>query len=141
MRAGLTGSTFGDPTEWITQRTTDLSKAVSLTIDGTIFVLSKDGEITRFASGSEVGWNPGVVDPPMTVASKIWTDSNSDYVYVLEPDTKRIEVFSKESGEFLVQYRSDAFTDLTDFIVDEDGYSIYLLAGSKLYSIAASHIE
>ncbi|MBT5808255.1 hypothetical protein HOI18_03195 [Candidatus Uhrbacteria bacterium] len=141
LRAGLTGSTFGDPTEWITQRTTDLSKAVSLTIDGTIFVLSKDGEITRFASGSEVGWNPGVVDPPMTVASKIWTDSNSDYVYVLEPDTKRIVVFSKESGEFLVQYRSDAFTDLTDFIVDEDGYSIYLLAGSKLYSIAASHIE
>jgi hypothetical protein len=141
MRAGLTGLDFGEPVEWITQRSADLTNAVSLTIDGTIFVLNKNGEIIRFSSGSEVGWNSGVVDPPITVARKIWTDGDSDFVYVLEPDTKRVIVFNKDSGAFLVQYRSDAFTSLTDFIVDEDGYSIYLLAGSKLYSIAASHIE
>jgi hypothetical protein len=40
-----------------------------------------------------------------------------------------------------VQYRSDAFENLTDFIVDENDYTIYLLADTRLYSIAASHLE
>jgi hypothetical protein len=141
MRAGKTGSTFGEPTEWISQRTADFSEVVSMAIDGTIFVLSKDGVITRFESGSEVGWDTGVVDPPLTVATRIETDELSDFVYVLESETKRIVVFRKDTGEFIAQYKSNAFTDLSDIAIDEENYTIYLLAGSKLYSIAASHIE
>jgi len=141
LRSGKTGSEFGEPTEWITQRTADFSDVVSIAIDGTIFVLSKNGVITRFESGSETGWDTGVVEPPLTVATRIETDETSDYIYVLEPETKRVVVFSKETGEFVVQYKSNAFTDLTDLAIDEDDYTIYLLAGSKLYSIAASHIE
>lgn len=136
-----TGSEFGSPTEWITQRTANFSNVVSLAVDGTIFVLSKDGQITQFESGSETGWEAGVVDPPLTVATRIETDENSDYLYVLEPETKRVVVFNKQTGGFVVQYKSNALTDLTDFAVDEDAYTIYLLAGSKLYSIAASHIQ
>ncbi len=141
MRSGQTGSTFGSPTEWISQRTADFSNVVSMAIDGTIFVLSKNGTITRFESGSEIGWDAGVVDPPLTVATRIETDELSDYIYVLEPETKRLVVFRKENGEFIAQYKSNAFTDLSDIAIDEDNYTIYLLAGSKLYSIAASHIE
>lgn len=141
LRSQRTGSDFEEPEEWIDQRTVDFSEAVSVTIDGTIFILNKDGEISRFSSGSEVGWTSGVVDPPLTVASKIWTDAESDFVYVLESETKRVVVFEKESGEFVVQYKSESFSDLTDMVVDEEDYSIYLLAGSKLYSIAASHID
>jgi len=141
LRSGRTGSTFGEPTDWISQRTADFSTAVSLAIDGTVFVLNKNGVITRFSSGSEVGWDAGTVDPPLTAATHIYTDGESAYVYVLEPDTKRIVVFEKETGDFVVQYRSESFSDLTGIVVDEADYSLYLLAGSKLYSIAASHIE
>ncbi|MBI2475438.1 hypothetical protein HYV69_03385 [Candidatus Uhrbacteria bacterium] len=139
-RYGRSGDGFGAPAKWITSKTSSLKDARSFTIDGTVFVLMKNGKITRFVSGSEVGWETGIVDPPITNATDIWTDTDSAYLYVLEPDTKRLVVFNKDTGAFVVQYSSDAFQNLTDVIVDEPGYTIYLLSGSKLYSIAPSHI-
>ncbi|MFA4845412.1 MAG: hypothetical protein WC654_02550 [Patescibacteria group bacterium] len=141
LRFNRSGSAFSDESNWITSRTVSFDQATSLAIDGNAYVLMSNGNIARFASGSEEGWDVGVVDPRMTSATKLWTNPESKYLYVLEGATDRLIVFEKESGAFLVQYRSSAFTDLTDFVVDEAGYTIYLLAGSKLYSIAASHIK
>ncbi len=139
-RYGKTGDTFGDGTRWISSKTTPLNHARALTIDGSVFILQKNGGVERFDNGGEVEFELGVVDPPLTNATNIWTDADSDFLYVLEPDTKRIVVFNKENGAFIVQYRSEAFQNLSDIIVDESAYSIYLLSGSKLYSIAPSHI-
>jgi len=50
-------------------------------------------------------------------------------------------VYRKEDGAFLVQYRSDAWSGLTDFVVDETNKNIYLLAGQNVYTIQASHIQ
>jgi len=141
VRFNRNGSSLTDPSDWITSRTVSFDKAASIAIDGNVYVLMSDGSIARFASGSEEGWDVGIVDPRITSATKLWTDPESDYLYVLEPSTERLIVFRKDSGAFVVQYRSDAFTGLTDFVVDEAGYTIYLLAGSKLYSIAPSHLE
>ncbi len=140
-RAGKTGSNFGEPDSWISSKTTQLNNAVSFAIDGNIYILKKNGDVVRFANGSQVGWDLGVVDPPITSARRIWTDGESTYLYILEPASKRLIVFEKESGAFVVQYRSDAFTNVKDVYVDESNYSVYLLTDTKLYSIAASHIE
>ncbi len=141
IRFTRNGSSFDGETEWITSRTVSFDSATSLTIDGNVYVLMADGNVSRFGNGSEEGWKVGVVDPRLTQATKIWTSPESSYLYILEPSSQRLIVFEKETGAFLVQYRSDAFQNLTDFIVDEAGYTIYLLAGSKLYSIAPSHLE
>ncbi len=140
-RYGKSGEGFGNSSRWITSKTTSLKDARAITIDGTLFVLQKNGKISHFVSGSEVGWESGVVDPPITNATSIWTDTESKYVYVIEPDTQRVIVFDKTSGAFVVQYRSSSFSGLSDILVDEAGYAIYLLSGSKIYSIAASHIK
>jgi hypothetical protein len=141
VRYNVSGSSISEETNWISSRSVSLDNAVSLAVDGTVFILMSDGTIARFASGGEVGWDAGLVEPPITNATKIWTSTESDFVYVLEPDTERVIVYEKESGDFIVQYRSDAFNNLSDFIVDENGYTIYLLADTRLYSIAASHLE
>lgn len=140
FRSGKTGEGFGTPTRWITSKTTLLADARSFTIDGTVYVLKKNGQIARFISGSESEWNTGVIDPPTTNATDIWTDGESKFLYVIEADTKRLIVFNKENGAFVVQYRSEAFGNLSDVMVDEKAYTIYLLSGSKVYSIAPSHI-
>lgn len=136
-----TGASFANPSEWITSRTLSLEQAVALTIDGSVYILMRDGSIGRFDNGSEEGWGVGAVDPSITGATKIWTDAQSAFLYVMEPSTQRLMVFDKASGAFVLQYRSEAFQGLTDFIVDEAGYTIYLMAGSKLYSIAPSHLN
>lgn len=131
---------FGGGTNWITSRIHTLSEARSIAIDGSVFILQKNGQIHQFENGNELEYQTGVVDPPLTNASKIWTDTKSEYLYVLEPDTKRVVIFEKKTGAFVVQYKSESFQNLTDLIVDEDAYSIYLLSGSKIYSIAPSHL-
>lgn len=135
------GSNFSKPEQWIKAKTTNLNNAVSLAVDGTIFVLKKSGKVIRYISGSEVGWNAGIVDPPITSATDIWTDTESNFIYIMEPSTKRIVVFEKETGDFVVQYKSTAFSEMVDFLVDESDYTIYIMSGSKLYSIAASHLQ
>jgi outer membrane protein assembly factor BamB len=141
VRFNRSGGSFVDQSEWITSRTISMNTAVSLAIDGDVYVLMRNGSVSRFTNGTEDGWSTAVVDPIIDGATKIWTNSDSNYLYVLEPNTQRLIVFQKDTGAFVVQYRSEAFQDLTDFIVDEEGYTIYLLAGSKLYSIAPSHLK
>lgn len=141
VRFNKNGSTFSEGSEWIDSNTSALTNVRSLAIDGTIYILLKNGTVHKFESGTESSWDIGIVDPPLTNATKIWTDAESEYVYILEADTQRLVVFEKNSGEFVVQYRSDSFVGLSDFIVDESGYTIYLLAGSKLFSIAPSHLK
>ncbi|OGL94859.1 hypothetical protein A2348_05220 [Candidatus Uhrbacteria bacterium RIFOXYB12_FULL_58_10] len=135
------GSDFDGGTRWIRAKSTDLSDAVSMAIDATVFVLKQNGQIIRFVSGSEVGWTQASADPAITAATDIWTSAESAYVYVLEPSTQRLIVYKKEGGDLVTQYRSDAFQGLTDFLVDETNKTIYLLAGSSLYSITASHLR
>lgn len=141
IRFDRNGTNFTNEKNWINSKTTQFGEAVSLAVDGTLYVLLKNGTIAKFEAGNEIEWDTETIEPKITAATKIWTDPNSKFIYVLEPETKRLVVFDKNSGAFIAQYRSDAFTDLKDFVVDEAGYSIYILAGSKLYSIAASHIK
>lgn len=140
LRFSRTESGFGAAAAWIRARTADLSDAVSLAVDGTVFVLKQNGSIIRFTSGSEVSWNQGTVDPPLSAPTDLWTAFESDHLYVLEPSTQRLIVFEKETGNFVTQYRSDAFVGLTDFVVDETHKTIYLLAGSRVYRMDASHL-
>ncbi len=141
LRFSQTDDGFGTATGWIRARTTDLSDAFSLAVDGTVFVLKQNGTVVRFTSGSEVAWNQGMVDPPLSAPTDLWTEFESAFVYVLEPSTQRLVVYEKESGTFVTQYRSDAFVGLTDFIVDEANKTIYLLAGSVVYRVDASHVK
>lgn len=141
IRYNRAGNDFDGGTRWIKALSTDLSDAVSLSIDATVFVLKQNGKIVRFVSGSEVGWSQASVDPAITSATDIWTNAESAYVYVLEPSTERLIVYKKEGGDLVTQYRSDAFEGVSDFLVDEPSKTIYFLVGTKLYSISASHLK
>ncbi|HBK34744.1 MAG: hypothetical protein UU08_C0019G0022 [Candidatus Uhrbacteria bacterium GW2011_GWE2_40_58] len=125
---------------WIKSKETNLSEAVDFAIDGTLFVLLKNGTIIRFVSGSEVSWNQGIVEPAVEQAVALWTDIDSNYLYVLEPVQERLIIFEKETGNYLVQYKSGLFADANSFVVDESTRSIFLLIDSKIYTIAASHL-
>ncbi len=132
---------FGTGQSWIVSKTDSLQQAVSFTLDKSLYILKSNGQAVRFENGSEVGWALGIVDPPITQATDMWTDGNSKYLYVMEPTGKRLIVYQKDTGAFIMQYKSDSFDNLKGFAIDEKNYTIYLLSGSKLYSIAASHLR
>jgi len=141
IRMNQAGTGFGAGQSWIVSKSDSLQQATSFTLDKSLYILKSNGQVSRFENGSEVGWTVGIVDPPISNATDIWTDANSKFLYVMEPAGKRLIVYKKDTGAFVMQYKSDTFDDLKGFAVDEKNYTIYLLSGSKLYSIAASHLR
>ena len=51
IRYDRSGATFAREQDWISSRTVALDQAVSLTVDGSVYILMRNGSIARFDSG------------------------------------------------------------------------------------------
>lgn len=119
---------------WLSLATKKPIDAKSMAIDGSIWILTKGYEIEKYTKGFfeeklEFNFFPYIEKP-----TKIFTADNLPYLYILEPAEKRIIITTKE-GEILQQFQSDQFNNLKDFSVSEDGKTIYLLNGIKVYKV------
>ncbi|PIZ95046.1 MAG: hypothetical protein COX81_01975 [Candidatus Magasanikbacteria bacterium CG_4_10_14_0_2_um_filter_37_12] len=126
-----TGYDKGSP--WIKTNNVDLSDAVSLAVDGDIFVLKENGEILKFVSGKKEEFTITGLDPELSKPSIIWTYNDVQNIYILEPSVKRIVVLNKE-GKLLKQYTVNEWQEPTGMIVDEAKKTIYVLDQNKIYS-------
>jgi hypothetical protein len=120
---------------WITPEIKKPQDSRSLAVDGSIWILRKEGEIEKYTLGSlkeklELSFFPDLERP-----TKIFTKDNLPYLYILEPAKKRIIIITK-TGEIWQQFQSDQFNNLKDFSVSEDGKTVYLLSGVKVYQIS-----
>ncbi len=93
----------------------DFSKAVSLAIDGAVYVLSSDGNITKtYADEKNEFIIDGLTDA-LNEPTKILADKNQDTgrLYILDPKNNRVVVLSK-SGKYQSQYIFPGYNDLLD---------------------------
>lgn len=125
---------FGQAVAWLDQPSDDLANAVSLAVDGSVYVLLSDGRLNQYTQGRLGDFSLATIDPALTSARKIWTEADSDYLYLLDRAGRRLVVFAK-TGALKQQYRSDSFDDLKDFAVDEANNRAYLLNGSRIFQI------
>lgn len=126
---------------WVKEAEFDLTNAISLAIDGEIYVLNKDGGIIKFLNGYFREFSLQQPSTPSVSPTKVFTKIGYQYLYVLDPENKRLLVFDKESGEFINQYVSDKFADMKDVYVDEVNKKIFLLCGERVYGIVLENIE
>ncbi len=111
------------------------NKAQSMAIDGGVWILNKNGSIDYYLNRElEKTINPDVF-PEFKSPTKIWTNSATSYLYILEPEQKRIVVIDKFSDKVIRQYRSESFEALKSISVSSDGTDIYALSGLKIYKI------
>ncbi|MDD5031639.1 MAG: hypothetical protein PHR36_01175 [Patescibacteria group bacterium] len=130
---------FSSREKWMKDKA-DFSQAASFSIDGQVYVLNSDGGVLKYLKGEEQDFSLKAIDPPFTVAKKIIVSPDLEYIYILEPASKRLAIFNK-TGDFLSQYRFDKLNNLKDFDVDEKGKKIYVLDGTKVYAIDATHFK
>jgi len=119
---------------WFNPEAKRPTEARSLAVDGSVWVLTKKGEIEKYTRGSfkeglEISFFPYLEKP-----TKIFTTETLPYLYILEPIKKRVIIINKE-GEIFKQFQSDKFNNLKDFSVAENGKVIYLLNGLRVYKI------
>jgi len=112
----------------------DLANAVSLAVDGSIYVSKENGLIFEFAQGKKVQEIKLETSPEITKGGQLFTTQEMKHLYVLDPENKRIIAFNK-NDKTSTQYVSSEFNSLTDLWVSADETTIFILSGLKVFRI------
>jgi hypothetical protein len=112
----------------------DLSKAVSMAIDSSVYVLSSDGLVTKYTKGSADNFSLSGFDKPLSNPAGIVTNADDDNIYILDNGNSRIVVLDK-NGNYKSQYQAGIIKTAKDFEVLEKDKKIYVLSGGKVYEI------
>jgi hypothetical protein len=122
---------FGEKQKWLQQKA-DFSSAVSLAIDGSLWVLTQDGQILKFLQGQKDSFVLSGLNKPLFEPTAIFTDFDSQNLYVLDKGNARIVVLSK-NGEYQAEYHWAELNQAQDLVVIEAEKKIFCLLGSKIY--------
>jgi len=129
LKLAKTDSGFGSPRSWFENEVSlDFSDAKDLAIDGSIWVVTNDN-ILKFTQGVPDSYS--LKDGVLTTAKAIYTDADSNFLYVLEND--RIVIFDKK-GAYQEQYVLSESTEATDLVVLQDK-QILLLHKNSVYQV------
>lgn len=112
----------------------DLSKAVSIAIDSSIWVLTSDGTLTKYTKGTQDSLSVTGLDKPLSNPIQVVTSADLNNVYILDKGNERVVVLKKD-GSFVAQYASDTVRTATLMDVSEKNKEIYLLSGGTVYQI------
>lgn len=132
-------SGFDAGTPWITNRFSGLDNLRDIAIDGEIYLLTAN-DVVRFLAGREQSFDINTIDPPLSNAEHIFTNSDSNYIYILEPSSERVVVFDK-AGNLIQQYTSDALANATELLVDEERRVILFSSTEGVFEFEASHLN
>jgi len=129
------GKDFSEKRSWLAPGIEpDLSRIISMTIDGQIWILSGSGKIEKYSYGNPQPMEKISVSPPFISPTKIYTNENAKGVYILDPQNERIVVLDKE-GKYIAQYTSEKLKNATNFAISEEKNLIIFLSEDKLYEI------
>lgn len=119
---------------------TDIKSAVSFVIDASIYVLKKDGTITKFFSGNERTY--AVKNSPLIEYEKpvsIYTDKDIYQLFVLDSAQRRVVVYNKDPKSddltYSGQYLFENVGDLKDMFYDKKMKRLYVVDNTKVYEI------
>lgn len=109
----------------------DFSKVIDMSIDGSIWLLSSSGKVTKFTNGNPQNIQMKGMIENLTNPTAIYTNEKLKNVYILDKEKGRVVVLEK-NGDFKMQYISDGIKEAKDLVVSEEEGKIILLTGSKL---------
>lgn len=126
---------FAPGTEWFEDnKSFSLKNAISIVLDESIYVLKSTGEVMKFLNSEKQDFKTPRLNTPLSAPTKIFTDSESKYLYVLEPKNKRVIVLDKaKTGEIVAQYANDEFSGARDVYASEKDKKVYVLTDKKLF--------
>lgn len=132
----FTGAKASGKADYFSGDTTPtLGSAVSLAIDGSVWILLKDGAVQKFTRGKADEFSLKGLDTPLQNPTRIFTDADTTNVYILDNENARVAVFNKE-GNYTAQYAAEALKDAREIDVLENEKKLRFLSKDKFYEIS-----
>lgn len=125
------GKTFAN------SKNTDAKNGISMAIDGSIYILKDDGKVTKFAhSAVDTSFSLQAIPSPsipLTKANTIYTDADSQYIFILEKENNRVVKYGKD-GLYAGQYIIDG-TKVSQVLVNSRVQKIWLVSDKDVYEL------
>lgn len=112
----------------------DLSEAKSLAIDGSIYVLNKNG-VVKMTGGIVDKFSLNEIQPALNNANKIFIPPTSKNLYILDSSNFRIIKFQK-TGELVKQFQYPDIKQAIDLMIDESKGLAYILTPNSLLTFS-----
>lgn len=113
----------------------DLSKAVSMAIDSSIWILFSDGSIKKYTRGQQDTFSIKGLNKPFVNPTKIYTDPDITNVYILDKGNSRIVQLTND-GTFKKDYVASVIKNAKDFEVLESEEKIRILSGGEIWEFS-----
>jgi len=130
-RLSENGNTLGEKQKWL-KADINLNSAQSMAIDGSIWVLTADGNIYKLTRGVMDELNISGLTKSINDPRQIYTDSDSDNIYILDSGNSRILVLNK-IGQYNCEYLWSEIGSASKMVIREKDKRAFLLIGSKIY--------
>lgn len=126
---------FGRAKRWIQSDSVDLSGAIDMVINGSIYVLLQNGQLLHFLSGREQSFNlETTIQPAVENVSQLTYSTQQELFYVLESAKNRVLVYNTD-GQFMYQYAFENMKGISDIIYDNTNNQLLLLHEKQVYQV------
>lgn len=125
---------FGPGKDWLKDLSINIKDGVSLTTDGDMFVAQPSGKIQKITAGVKQPFDISGLDPEIKSATKIWSYTDKQYLYVLDSDNRRLVILQKD-GTLHGQITAAVWKHPAGLVIDEANKRAFILDNSKLWEI------
>ena len=134
------GDVFGTGVNWLKEgTTTDLSKTISMAIDGNIWALTSEGDVYKFALGNPQNFSLSDTFLAGFKPVFVFTSDECNFLYFLDNISGKVFVFDKD-GNYVSQYVNEEIKNTTKIAISEKEKKMVLLNGGKLFTIDLKHL-
>ncbi|MBI5045280.1 MAG: hypothetical protein HZC02_05130 [Candidatus Levybacteria bacterium] len=112
----------------------NLSSAVSLGIDSSVYILFSNGTIEKYAKGIKTDFEISGLKDQFSKPTYLFASPDVSNIYILDTATSRIVKLSSD-GAFQTEYQAPILKNATILTVSNDEKSAFVLSGDKVYQL------
>jgi hypothetical protein len=118
------------------------AKGIDLVIDGSVYIITGDGQITKYLGGKPEAFQVSGLPAPLAqlLAAAVDVNSTNSSIYLVVPGGL---VQLRPDGKFVRQFRAtgNAFDTIEDLLIDEQNGRVFVISRGVLYTAALPPIQ
>jgi len=128
-------SEYSDPIRWVkSAKDLEFDKVVSMVVDGNIWLSTRLGQVFKLNGGEGSSFDINGLAQPLSDQTYLFTHSDYDNIYLLEPSSNRLIVITK-GGDFVKEIKSASLAAASGLVVSESLNKAIVISGSLVFEV------